>query len=115
MQKIFVYIGGSLLIIVLLFGGGFLTGCLTADKQSSKTGSEYSGEISRIVELTRSYLIERSGELKQREDLLAAREARISERERILREAEDRAKSDRTDLAELERILSNIASLSETK
>lgn len=115
MQKILVYLGGSILTIALLFGGGFLTGRLTADKQSSKTSTEYSGEISRIVELTRSYLVERSGELKQREDLLTAREARITERERILREAEERAKSDRTDLTELGQILSNIISLSETK
>lgn len=115
MQKVFAYIGGTILAVTLLFGGGFLTGCLTADKQSSKTSTEYSGEISRIVELTRSYLIERSGELKQREDSLSSREARISERERILREAEERATADRTDLKELERILSNIADLSETK
>lgn len=108
MQKILAYIGGSILTIVLLFGGGFFTGRFTADKQSSKTSTEYSSEISRIVELTRNYLVERSGELKQRE-------TRISERERLFREAEDRAKSDRTDLTELEQILSNITSLSETK
>lgn len=115
MQKTLAYIGGSILTIVLLFGGGFLTGRITADKQSSDSGKEYSGEISRIVELTRSYLIARSGELKQREDSLSNREARISERERILREAEERAKSDRTDLTELGQILSNIVDLSETK
>ena len=109
------YLGGSLLTITLLFGGGFLTGRLTTDKQPSKTSTEYSGEISRIVELTRSYLIARTGELKQREDSLSSREVRISERERILREAEDRAKSDRTDLTELGQVLSNIVSLSETK
>lgn len=115
MQKIFAYIGGTILTITLLFGGGFLTGRLTADKQPSETGTEYSGQISRIVELTRSYLVERSGELKQREDLLTAREARISERERLLREAEERTKSDRTDLTELGQIISNITDLSETK
>lgn len=115
MQKILAYIGGSILTIALLFGGGFLTGRLTADKQPSKTSTEYSGEISRIVELTRSYLAERAGELKQREDSLSSREARISERERILREAENRAKSDRTDLTELGQILSNIIDLTETK
>lgn len=109
------YLGGSILTITLLFGGGFLTGRLTADKQSSKTGTEYSGEISRIIELTRSYLVKRSGELEQREDILTARETRISERERLLREAEERAKSDRTDLTELGQILSNITKLSETK
>ena len=115
MQKILAYIGGSIFTIALLFGGGFLTGRLTADKQSSEAGSKYSSEISRIVELTRSYLIERSGELKQREDSLSSREARISERERILREAEERAAADRTDFIELEQILSSIADLSETK
>lgn len=115
MQKTLAYIGGSILTIVLLFGGGFLTGRLTADKQSSDSGKEYSGEISRIVELTRSYLIARSGELKQREDGLSNREARISERERILREAEEQATRDRADLTELEQILSNIVDLSETK
>ena len=115
MQKILAYIGGSILTVALLFGGGFLTGRLTADKQSDKTSSDYSNQISRIVELTRSYLIERSGELKQREDSLSSREARISERERILREAEERATADRTDLKELGQILSNIVDLSETK
>lgn len=115
MQKILMYLGGSLFTITLLFGGGFLTGRLTAIKQPSQTSTEYSGEISRIVELTRSYLAERSGELKQREDLIAAREARVSDREKLLREAEDRAKSDRTDLTELEQIVSNIVNLSETK
>lgn len=122
MQKILAYIGGSILTIVLLFGGGFLTGRLTANKQPSETGTEYSGQISRIVELTRSYLVERSGELKQREDSISSREARVTEREirvtereRLHREAEDRAKSDRTDLTELGQILSNITDLSETK
>jgi hypothetical protein len=114
-QKIFAYIGGSLLTIALLFGGGLLTGRLTANKQSSKTGSEYSGEISRIVELTRGYITERQTELRARETSISAREARVSERERLLREAEDRAKSDRTDLTELGQVLSNIVSLSETK
>jgi len=114
-QKILAYIGGSIFTIALLFGGGFLTGRLTADKQSDKTSPDYSDQISRIVELTRSYLIERSGELKQREDSLSSREARISERERLLREAEERATTDRADLKELEQILSSIADLSETK
>ena len=115
MQKIFAYIGGTVFTIVLLFGGGFLTGRLTADKQSSKTGSEYSGEISRIVELTRSYLIERTGELRQRESNLTAREARLAERERLIREAEERANTDRTDLTELSSIIAGIIELSTTK
>ena len=112
MQKVFAYIGGSILTVALLFGGGFLTGRLTADKQPSETGSEYSGEISRIVELTRSYLIERTGELKQRESLLAAREVRIADRERVLREAEERARADREDISELEGVLTEIIRLS---
>lgn len=122
MQKTLAYIGGSILTIALLFGGGFLTGRLTADKQSSKTGTEYSGEISRIVELTRSYLVERSGELRQREDSISSREARVTEREiraaereRLHREAEERTASDRADLTELGQIISNIVGLSETK
>ena len=112
MQNILTYIGGSILTIALLFGGGFLTGRLTADKQSDKTSPDYSNQISRIVELTRSYLIERSGELKQREDLLAAREGRIADRERIFREAEERARADRADVAELEGVLTEIIRLS---
>ena len=112
MQKVFAYIGGALLTITLLFGGGFLTGRLTANKQSSDSGSDDSNQISRIVELTRSYLIERSGELKQREDSISSREARISERERILREAEERATTDRADVAELEGVLTEIIRLS---
>lgn len=112
MQKVFAYIGGALLTITLLFGGGFLTGRLTANKQSSDSGSDDSNQISRIVELTRSYLIERSGELKQREDLLAAREVRIADRERIFREAEERARADRADVAELEGVLTEIIRLS---
>ena len=112
MQKILAYIGGSIFTIALLFGGGFLTGRLTADKQSDKTSPDYSNQISRIVELTRSYLIERSGELKQREDLLAAREVRIADRERIFREAEERARADRADVAELEGVLTEIIRLS---
>ena len=115
MQKILAYIGGSIFTIALLFGGGFLTGRLTADKQSDKTSPDYSNQISRIVELTRSYIVTRTGELKQREVSLSNREARISERERILREAEERAAADRTDFIELEQILSSIADLSETK
>ena len=115
MQKILAYLGASLLTIVLLFGGGFLTGRLTANKQPSQTSTEYSSEISRIVELTRGYITERQAELGERESSISAREARVSERERLIREAEDRAKSDRADLTELGQILSNITELSETK
>ena len=122
MQKILTYIGCSILTIALLFGGGFITGRLTADKQPSKTSTEYSGEISRIVELTRDYLSTRSGELQQRENSISSRQAsvaereiRVTERENILREAEERAASDRTDLTELRQIISGIIDLSETK
>lgn len=115
MQKILAYIGGSILTIVLLFGGGFLTGCLTANKQSGNSSSEYSNQISRIVELTGSYLVERTEELSRRESNLAAREARLAERERLIREAEERANTDRTDLAELSSIIAGIIELSTTK
>ena len=106
MQKIFAYIGGAVFTIVLLFGGGFLTGRITADKQSSKTSADYSSQVSRFIEFTRSYFEERQTELEQRESSL-------STRERLLREAESRATSDRKDLTELAGILDRIEHLSE--
>lgn len=122
MQKIPTYIGASLLTIVLLFGGGFLTGRFTANKQPSPISPDYSSQISRIVELTKGFLITRQKELAgrerlltQREGIISARETRATERERLIREAEERAASNGEDLTELEQILSRIVNLSETK
>jgi hypothetical protein len=114
-QKILMYIGTGTIAVVLLFGGGFLAGRLTADKRPSQTSTDHSYQISRLVELTRDVLVrERNQLIINRIDIEQERSSLATERARLAAERK-RATSDRTDLTELGQILSNIVSLSETK
>ena len=122
MQKTLIAIGISIIVICISFGSGYLTGYFRKDNSSSGSSSGYSGQIGRIVELTREYLVrERAGISCERELVGEQRIQLEKDREQLKRERDlfnrqrEAARTDREDLSQLTSILSDIRELAQDK
>ena len=110
------------LAIVAAFGSGYLTGYFRKDHSQGGSSSGNSEQVSRIVELTREYLVRErasiAGErrlVEQQRNQLERDRAELERERTLFARQRDLVVTDRADLGELAKILENIRDLAQDK
>ena len=122
MQKILTTIVVSIAVICITFGAGYLTGHFRKDSNQNRPSSDNSDKISRIIELTREYLVAERASISSERNLVEQQRNQLAidrtefERERQLFDRQrEAAKADRGDLTELTNLLNEIRVLAQSE
>ena len=121
-QKTLIAVAISIVLLCGTFGAGYLTGHFRKDSNSSGSGSSYSEQIGRIVELTREYLVRERAGLEAERNLVREQRVQLEADRAVLKRERDlfnrqreAARTDRGDLKELTEVLNKIRVMAQDK